>query len=579
MQRLDVKSILDAVKAKPLQTLGAVAALGAVALVILVSTGIASSLANRVLGKLDNESAPDLNRIEVRWTPLETALHDVDMLRIPVGNWTDFGGGGAIEQVGDLILIMTPKGEFRYIGSNNEFRALGASVDMNNAGFIESGWLEDPLIRDYWFRTHDLFIRNLSEDRYEVFASHHRFADDCVEIVLSRAELSLTNDALSAGPSGFEPIYIVSPCVSRKDGGFPFSGHQSGGRIQEYSETELLMTTGDFELDGHNSPIRASADDSMGLGKVHLINTDTGEGAIVAKGLRNPAGLIIAENGRIWITDSGPQGGDELNELTFGSDYGWPEVTYGFNYGYPRRPWPLNPSQGRHDGSIDYAKPTFVFMPSIAVTNLVEVTKPEFGYWQSDLLVGSLAAQTLFRLRLEEDRVIYNEAIEINERIRDIIQLDDGRIAMLTDTPHLIILRNAEKAAEKTADVEDSTTFVGLRSVQEAQNKFQPTFADAKERGRALFQANCASCHEAAKRENHAGPHLVGIVGREVGSVEGFAYSERLSSDTSVWTEDRLVSFLMNPSEEFEGTYMGQVGELVPHAEWPSVVAYLEDPG
>ncbi|MEO1476225.1 MAG: PQQ-dependent sugar dehydrogenase, partial [Pseudomonadota bacterium] len=275
-----------------------------------------------------------------------------------------------------------------------------------------------------------------------------------------------------------------------------------------------------------------------------------------------------------------PQGGDELNELVFGADYGWPEVTYGFNYGYPRRPWPLNPSQGRHDGTVEYKKPTFVFMPSIAVTNLVEVTTPEFPYWQNDLLIGSLAAQTLFRLRLEGDRVVYNEAIEINERIRDILQLKDGRIAILTDTPHLILLRNGEKAEtpEAPSTALANHTFTGLRDVQDAQNKFKPHFSSASERGKALFQANCASCHEAAKRENHAGPHLVGVVGREIGSVSGFAYSERLASDRSKWDEESLISFLMNPSENFEGTYMSRVGELVPHAEWPSVIAYLKDP-
>ncbi|MEM9669036.1 MAG: PQQ-dependent sugar dehydrogenase [Pseudomonadota bacterium] len=578
MQLLQVRSLLSFARSKPLRTLGALAIVGMLLLGVLIATGLAGKIANKVLGLNGGSTFIDLNRVEATWVPIETALHDVEMMRIPVGNWTDFGGGGAIEQIGDTIIIMTPKGEFRYLGSDNVFRALGANVDMQNTAFVESGWLDDPLVRTYWFRTHDLFVRELETDRFEIFASHHRYGNDCVEIVLSRAEIIRSGDELTTANGGFEPIYTVPPCVGRKAGGFPFAGHQSGGRIQEYSETELLMTTGDLELDGQNSPIRASADDEMGLGKVHLINTETSTSQIVAKGLRNPAGLIIAETGRIWITDSGPQGGDELNELVFGSDYGWPEVTYGFNYGYPRRPWPLNPSQGRHDGSQPYAKPTFVFMPSIAVTNLIEVTAPEFDFWQSDLLVGSLKAQTLYRLRLEGDRVIYSEAMEINERIRDVIQLQNGRIALLTDTPHLILLRNGEKAAAAESAEATTVVFSSLADVQQAQNKFQPTFTSAKERGKALFQANCASCHDAVERENHSGPHLVGVVGRKIGSVQGFAYSERLAGETRTWTEDRLVSFLMNPNDEFEGTYMAQVGELVPHAEWPSVIAYLKDP-
>jgi glucose/arabinose dehydrogenase len=115
-------------------------------------------------------------------------------------------------------------------------------------------------------------------------------------------------------------------------------------------------------------------------GKVVAIDLVTKAARIIASGLRNPQGLLAARDGTIWLTEHGPQGGDEINIVREGANYGWPYVTYCTEYGWrPLRNWPLNPVQGRHDG---YERPAFVFVPSIGISNLIQPDSREFPLWR-----------------------------------------------------------------------------------------------------------------------------------------------------------------------------------------------------
>ena len=146
-----------------------------------------------------------------------------------------------------------------------------------------------------------------------------------------------------------------------------------------------MVTVGDHKFDGVNNPFRAPMDPQTHLGKAVEINLDTKTATIFSSGLRNPQGLTISTDGLIWETEHGPQGGDELNVLQRGNNYGWPEVTYGVDHG--KVPWPLNQVQGRHD---KYTKPAYAFVPSIAISSLIETYSDEFPLWKGDLLVTSL---------------------------------------------------------------------------------------------------------------------------------------------------------------------------------------------
>ena len=118
-----------------------------------------------------------------------------------------------------------------------------------------------------------------------------------------------------------------------------------------------------------------------------------------------------------------PGAGDELNLIHKGKNYGWPVVTYGANY--TQATWPLNARQGKHEG---YERPLYAWVPSIGISAIASIKSPLFHLWKDDLLVSSLADKALWRVRVEQGRIIFAERIPIGERIRDVIEDPSGRL-------------------------------------------------------------------------------------------------------------------------------------------------------
>src|SRR5262249_4081638 len=156
-------------------------------------------------------------------------------------------------------------------------------------------------------------------------------------------------------------------------------------------------------------------------GKVLLLDR-SGRHEIFTIGHRNPQGLLVDREHRIWETEHGPQGGDEINLLEKGRNYGYPLVTYGTEYG--RYFWPLAPWAHDHG---EYTEPVQAFVPSIAISNLIQVDSDLFSEWKGDLLVGSLNTQSVYRVRVRGDRIIYIEQIPVGVRVRDLAEGSDGR--------------------------------------------------------------------------------------------------------------------------------------------------------
>jgi cytochrome c2 len=339
-----------------------------------------------------------------------------------------------------------------------------------------------------------------------------------------------------------------------------FEGHFSGGRIVRLDAQRLLFSVGDFGWDGTGRTPQTARDPATDLGKILAIEPSTGRSAPFAIGLRNGQGLTIDRSGRIWETEHGPKGGDELNLIRKGGDFGWPVSTLGVQYG--GRPWPLNGEQGRHASGIP---PVFAWVPSVGVSNLIEAPRQQFPRWRGDLLVATLVDNGLWRLRIEGGRVQYVERISFDgERLRDLIALPDGRITILTDTHKIILVRRAlnERTLSET-DNADPTQGAAL----------PPARTNAGERGRIAFQAACATCHR-LDGEASVGPNLGDVVGRRVGGLE-FPYSAALASKAGVWDRARLKAFLADPKAVYPGTLMSKT-QLKP-GEIEAVLAYLEE--
>lgn len=203
------------------------------------------------------------------------------------------------------------------------------------------------------------------------------------------------------------------------------SDGNNGGRLAFLDSHTLLMTVGD------GSARREDAQsENNSLGKVMRISLAPGaSGAVVyTSGHRNPQGIVRDPvTGAIYVSEQGPRGGDELNRLRPGGNYGWPLVSHGIDYPFARV------SPFTHHQRFD--DPEVIWSPSIAPSGLAVYQGALFKGWQGDFLVPALREQSVRRLVRDGDRVVRQELLlgELGERIRDVKVAGDGSIYALTD--------------------------------------------------------------------------------------------------------------------------------------------------
>ena len=169
---------------------------------------------------------------------------------------------------------------------------------------------------------------------------------------------------------------------------------------------------------------------------------------IFALGIRNAIGLAIhPETGELWETENGPQGGDEVNIIRAGKNYGWPVITYGRAY--------TNDPEGKNSGlppptvqpptsAPGMEEPITFYKPSIAISGMIFYTGDKFPTWRGNLIVGGLVGMQLSRIVFTREGLeARREAmlLELRQRIRDVRQGPDGLIYMTTDMPDGAVLR------------------------------------------------------------------------------------------------------------------------------------------
>jgi aldose sugar dehydrogenase len=163
-----------------------------------------------------------------------------------------------------------------------------------------------------------------------------------------------------------------------------------------------------------------------------------------AHGLRDPEGAAInPATGELWVTDHGPQGGDEIDIIRAGRDYGWPDVSYGTQYDARRTDGRKNVPVGNGMHSMKgVEEPIYFWVPSIAPSGMMFYTGDLFPEWKGSLFVGALAGQHLVRLVLNGERVVAEESLltDFKQRIRDVRQGPDGAIYLLTGGGGLVKL-------------------------------------------------------------------------------------------------------------------------------------------
>jgi glucose/arabinose dehydrogenase len=222
------------------------------------------------------------------------------------------------------------------------------------------------------------------------------------------------------------------------------SGH-FGARLVFARDKTLFITLGERQK------FSPAQDLAQTLGKVVRIARDgsipTDNPALGASALpgiwslghRNPQGAALhPETGELWISEHGPQGGDEINIARAGANYGWPVKSYGCNYGDPVG------EACRIGGGVHapaFVEPLTTWVPtSVAPAGLLFYTGNLIPQWTGSLFSGSLAGQALWRMTVSPTSVVTREALltDRKERFRDVVQTQDGAILLLTDSGKLL---------------------------------------------------------------------------------------------------------------------------------------------
>lgn len=217
-----------------------------------------------------------------------------------------------------------------------------------------------------------------------------------------------------------------------------------GCRLSWLKDGTLVATFGDRRhhaeeaqnLNNHYGvAVRINADGSIPLDNPFIATPGT-KGDVWAYGIRNAQGATFhPTTGDLWISEHGPLGGDEINILTPGKNYGWPIATFGIDYdGKTLTDTAIRP---------DVESPIYYWYPSIAPSSIAFYTGSHFPKWKGDLFMTTLASQQLLRLEIHENRVLRQEALldELNIRLRNVEMGADGFMYILTDAGDGRLLR------------------------------------------------------------------------------------------------------------------------------------------
>jgi glucose/arabinose dehydrogenase len=236
-----------------------------------------------------------------------------------------------------------------------------------------------------------------------------------------------------------EDVQVLFRQIPKSGGGQHF-----GSRIVFDRQGYLYLTLGDRgerdraqKPDDHAGSVIRLHDD----GRVPQDNPFVGKAGWKPEkytlGNRNQQGAALHPvTGVLWTHEHGPQGGDEVNVIRAGANYGWPVITYGANYGIGTR-------IGEGTAKAGMEQPLHKWVPSIAPSGMTFYTGDKFPKWRGDLFVGALRAELLVRLRLDGEKVVHEERLLKGTlgRIRDVRAGPDGFIYLLTDESRAVLAR------------------------------------------------------------------------------------------------------------------------------------------
>ena len=316
-----------------------------------------------------------------------------------------------VEDLDNGILIATASGKFQFSENYdfNIFTGLKTNLEKFNIKEI-------------------IDIKKINDEIYISYVFKKLSKDNCsyIGIANSKIDLELLN---------FESFYGGRECTT--------ATNVLGGRIYPYKHNDtdgFLITTGAADKEKNLAQIPESF-----FGKIWFFSLDKNKKILFSRGHRNPQGLIVY-NKNIISTEHGPYGGDEINNIKFNSNYGFPISSYGEPYAFKKKKnLETNYSYKKNHLDMGFVEPIFSFVPSIGISEIEKIPNNFSKYWQENFLVTSLNGRKIYRIKFDDEfnKIIYMEPMFLGERIRDIkyIKKKNFIILALEETGSLGVLR------------------------------------------------------------------------------------------------------------------------------------------
>jgi glucose/arabinose dehydrogenase len=319
------------------------------------------------------------------------------------------------------LLVTERPGRMRIVGKDGKLSAALAGVPKVRAS--GQGGL------------HDVVLDRRYADNHTIYFCYAEPAEGGGRTALARAKL------VDEAAPRLDDVKVIF----RQDGPLS-SGNHYGCRIAQTPDDNLFLTAGEHfttrdqaqNLGNHLGKIIRIRPDGSVPPDNPFVGRSGAKPEIWSYGHRNPQGLAInPTSGKLWEHEHGPRGGDEVNIIDKGKNYGWPVIGYGIDYSGAR----IHESTQK-DGM---EQPIWYWVPSIAPSGMAFAANSVIPAWRNSLFVGALAGEALVRLELDGEKIVKEERLlqPLRERIRDVRAGPDGALYLATDNSAGRILRVA----------------------------------------------------------------------------------------------------------------------------------------
>ena len=277
-------------------------------------------------------------------------------------------------------------------------------------------------INDSRFAITDISVLTQTAETAQLLISYPRFNSEgrCVTVVVYSYRANFgAQPSLKRGKMWFQS----NPCVAIS------AVQHAAGRMELIDAKSAYLTIGDLGYPEIGDKTKRGT-----LGTVMKISAK--KVTQISSGHRNAQGILLIGKD-LYTSEHGPRGGDELNLIQQGIDYGWPTVTYGERYSPGDYVSPTNPES--HNG---FRKPLTYWVPSVAPTELIQLPAASaWGQWSSSIVMGTLREESLIFIQMNNKRVVGQmQTVNVYERIRDLDVTKDGSIIATTDSGKLLII-------------------------------------------------------------------------------------------------------------------------------------------